>query len=82
MYYRIPNNVSDSNRAYHDLRGYLEQTLTSYIVILVPVYEGTTNAQVFYPKEFEEKNIENFIEEIAKKSSFKNIRIKFDNEED
>lgn len=81
MYYRVPSNIHDPIKAYYDVRKYLEDTLIGYNVIIIPIYDSvSTHSEVFYPSEFKEEKIENFVEEVAKKTAFKNIRIKFEKE--
>jgi hypothetical protein len=82
MYLRMTNSTNENDNAYYiDVRKYLEKKLEEeYNVIVIPTYEGNSNSQTFYPNEFKEEKIENFVEEMAKKTAFKNIRIKFDKE--
>jgi hypothetical protein len=81
LYLKISTSPADHNEHYQAVRKYLENTLVGYNVIVIPTYEGVTNSQAFYPSDYKVEKIENFVEEVAKKSAYKNIRIKFEKDE-
>ncbi len=78
LYYNVSNKSNrHAQESLQCVSDYIEKKLTDFTTLVIAT-KDKTSAQMFYPQGKEETI--DFMDEIAKKTSFKNIRLKFGEE--